>query len=316
MKVFISWSGEESRAYANLLCDWLTDVLQKVPCWVSTSGITSGENWIISLNRELTDCTFGIACITEENISSPWIHYEAGAIAQKVTGNCFCPLLFNLKPSQIHPPLSLFQARGIDEESMKKLAHDLNRLSDEPMLANKLEAQFRRCWGEFSKQMSDIVQKRTSPKKTLPERTPQDVLEEILALTRKISLNTDFSFPIYIDTSIYTKSHQTWTFVSLETESSVSDFLDSVYLNINSICNIKAYTYGSVWVLKNLRTGITYDDIGILYAATSGEERDNRPVTFLDIKPKDVLQIIKAPSLCAELYTEIKKRSHKHGWQS
>ena len=96
MKVFISWSGGTSRAVAEVLHWWLPRVIQGVRPFVSAKDIDKGANWTVELARELEDAAFGIICLTPDNLTSPWLHYEAGAITRSVDSRV-CPLLYGLK---------------------------------------------------------------------------------------------------------------------------------------------------------------------------------------------------------------------------
>jgi hypothetical protein len=84
MKVFISWSGERSQALAQALRDWLPLVLHYVEPWLSQSDIEPGERWASEVSKELEVSNFGIICVTKENTESPWILFEAGALAKSL----------------------------------------------------------------------------------------------------------------------------------------------------------------------------------------------------------------------------------------
>src|SRR6476659_1756710 len=87
MKVFLSWSGEKSRAAASLLKSWLPSVLQALEePWMSSADIEGGANWSSSIGTELTNTDFGIVCVTQENQDRPWLNFEAGAISKLVDG--------------------------------------------------------------------------------------------------------------------------------------------------------------------------------------------------------------------------------------
>ena len=78
MKVFISWSGELSKLVAKELSEWLPSIIQSVEVFYSPEDIQKGENWDLRLTKELEECKYGIVCLTKENVSAPWVHFEAG----------------------------------------------------------------------------------------------------------------------------------------------------------------------------------------------------------------------------------------------
>src|SRR6267378_8365416 len=109
MKVFISWSGEQSKQVAELLRDWIPNVLQFVEPWVSFDNIKKGEIWFGSLSKGLAEIKFGIVCVTRDNLEARWIHFESGALSGKGLPDTFvCPLLVNLKNEEVDAALSKF----------------------------------------------------------------------------------------------------------------------------------------------------------------------------------------------------------------
>lgn len=88
-KIFISWSQENSKEIAKALKNALENKVFsgfKLECFVSDVDIASGEDWWIKIRKELKSCKMGILCMTKENLSAPWIYYEAGAmVAQNVS---------------------------------------------------------------------------------------------------------------------------------------------------------------------------------------------------------------------------------------
>ena len=95
-KIFISWSGENSKRIAEeLKCTLEQGVFSggNLSCFVSTRDIASGEDWYKKIEDELKESSLGIMCITKENVKAPWLYFEAGALV----GNNLrvIPLLIN-----------------------------------------------------------------------------------------------------------------------------------------------------------------------------------------------------------------------------
>ena len=81
MKIFLSWSGPQSRAIAEALNDWLRRVIQAVKPFYSPD-IEKGAKWSNEIDAALEGTSFGIICLTPDNLNSPWIHFEAGALSK------------------------------------------------------------------------------------------------------------------------------------------------------------------------------------------------------------------------------------------
>jgi len=82
MEIFISWSGDRSKVIAEALNGWIPKVIQRLAqhVWMSASDIDPGQRWNREVAEKLAGSTFGILCLTEENLNAPWILFEAGAI--------------------------------------------------------------------------------------------------------------------------------------------------------------------------------------------------------------------------------------------
>lgn len=76
MKVFISWSGDRAKVIAEELREWLPTVIQSIEPFVSSRDIPLGGRGLQTLANELESCDFGILCLTQANIESPWILFE------------------------------------------------------------------------------------------------------------------------------------------------------------------------------------------------------------------------------------------------
>jgi hypothetical protein len=110
MKLFLSWSGARSQAIAEALREWLPKVIQAVKPWMSAIDIDRGARWSSDIAVELSDTSFGILCITPENLNAPWIHFEAGALSKTLEKSLVCPYLLELEPTDLKGPLVQFNA--------------------------------------------------------------------------------------------------------------------------------------------------------------------------------------------------------------
>ena len=97
MHVFISWSGKRSRTVATALRTWLRAPLSpEVETSLSSVDITTGEQWDTELRKALAESSFGIICLTEEALRSPWVVFEAGALGKISPVACVAPYLIGL----------------------------------------------------------------------------------------------------------------------------------------------------------------------------------------------------------------------------
>src|SRR5689334_3268326 len=81
--IFISWSGDRSKAVALALREWLPMVIQSVDVWMSETDIAKGSRSMLEVMQKLSAADFGLICLTPENQLRPWILFEAGAIAKQ-----------------------------------------------------------------------------------------------------------------------------------------------------------------------------------------------------------------------------------------
>jgi hypothetical protein len=191
MKVFISWSGERSRAVAKALYQWLPDVVpQSVRLWLSKTDIDKGANWHIQLAEGLQDAQFGIICLTPENFTAPWLIFEAGAIFRAMVSSGRARVwtyLFHLKPTDVTGPLAEFQhtlaERGETRQLMQAINAAVERGSEEALLPERVDRRFNQWWPE----LEQVLQSIPEPQEKLePIRSPTAMLEELLERMRSL----------------------------------------------------------------------------------------------------------------------------------
>lgn len=121
MKVFISWSGNKSHKVGLIFRDWLPSVIQNLEPYVSSEDIDKGARWSTDIAKELEDSTFGILCVTKENLHAPWLSFEAGALSKTMDKAFVSPFLFDIKRSEVNGPILQFQSTIFNKEDIKKI---------------------------------------------------------------------------------------------------------------------------------------------------------------------------------------------------
>lgn len=191
MKVFISWSGQTSKNIAEIFRQWIPSVIQVVKPYYSPDDITKGTRWGTEIAKELDESKIGIICLTKDNLQSPWIMFEAGALSKNIDKSKVCPLLFGVEPTDIQGPLVQFQAAKFDKEEMKKVVKMINAELGEMSLSTEVfENVFEMWWPRLNEKIDAELSKAT--KATGKDvRGERDILEEILSLTRNISITRE-----------------------------------------------------------------------------------------------------------------------------
>lgn len=189
MKVFISWSGKLSKELAEVLKNWIPKVIQAAKPFYSPHDISKGSRWNNDISKELDDTKVGLICLTQDNLESPWIMFEAGALSKNVDNSKVCPILFNLETSQIVGPLTQFQAttKFSKEEIYKTISMLNEELGELKLKSSDLDEQFEMWWPRLKENVEKILS-NTQPVSKTEKRPTEDILEEILQLTRTISI--------------------------------------------------------------------------------------------------------------------------------
>jgi hypothetical protein len=84
MDILISWSGERSRAVADTLKEYQPMIVNAFNPWLSSADIDKGARWSAELSAALATAKAGIVCLSPNNLTTPYILFEAGAISKTV----------------------------------------------------------------------------------------------------------------------------------------------------------------------------------------------------------------------------------------
>jgi len=189
MKVFLSHSGIRSLKLAKLFQEWLPNVIQNIDPWIS-DDIKKGKLWRGEISKELEDTKIGIICLTQTNLISPWILFEAGALSKTHDANVSTFLLDN-EPSDISGPLADFQHTVLEKEDIRKLIGEINdqlkMMNEKPLAQQRLDTAFERYWKDFEDPALDIKSSKEGKEEIKrTKRGKEDILEEVLDRLRRI----------------------------------------------------------------------------------------------------------------------------------
>jgi len=225
MKVFLSWSGDLSHKIAIELREWLPFVIQSIEPYVSSEDIDKGTRWSIDIAKELEDSSFGILCVTPQNLNAPWLNFEAGALSKAFDNSYVSPFLFGLKPSDLKKsPLLQFQHTLYDKKDFFKLICSINKaLGDNKLKEDKLKTTFDNWYNQLKEKLdallleTGVIKEESTVDQS--EQVNQEILEELLELSRsqqKMIRNPEMLFPpdylreIFSSLSFIDPNHQVW----------------------------------------------------------------------------------------------------------
>jgi hypothetical protein len=183
--VFISWSGERSKLIAEAFREWLPMVIQSVKPWMSNTDIDKGSRGLAEIAKALDGIKVGISCLTPENVSAPWILYEAGALSKTIDESArLCTyLLGGLKKQDIKPPLGQFQHTLPEKDETLHLVRTINKAvgGDDALPENTLEPIFETLWPRLEVKLNAFP---PAPRGVITPRPIEDMIAEILEFTR------------------------------------------------------------------------------------------------------------------------------------
>jgi len=194
MKLFISWSGPRSQQLAESLRNWIPKVINAVDPWVSANDIDPGSRWSTEIAGQLEGTQFGIICLTVDNLKSPWLHFEAGALSKLVDKSKVAPLLLDNNPVDIQGPLSQFQSVKVSKDDIRKLMNSINiavsAVGEKGIDKTDLDEIFDVWWPRLETNLNNIpksVQKTEESK-----RSEREMIEEILELVRSMARDSSW----------------------------------------------------------------------------------------------------------------------------
>jgi hypothetical protein len=101
--------------------------LPEIVSWkpILSTELQKGREWSTTLRND--QAKTGIIFLTPENVASPWIHFEAGALATALgsrNGEVFT-YVYVFDPGKLAGPLSAYQSAVATKEDTRRLVHDV-----------------------------------------------------------------------------------------------------------------------------------------------------------------------------------------------
>jgi hypothetical protein len=188
LKIFISWSGNESQFVASRLRTLLKRICAGAEPWTSKDDLSAGALWPSVLMEQLQSTHFGIICVNRNNLNSAWLHFEAGALAKSMDSSAVFPYLIDVPPSALSGPLTLFQGVSANKSGTFNLVSALNRILNDKQEASQadedLQALFDLLWPAYERELMESLK---VPIDAGPERSNTEILGELLTTTREHS---------------------------------------------------------------------------------------------------------------------------------
>jgi hypothetical protein len=186
LRIFISWSGDRSKNAAKAFRDWLPIVLQNVKPYFTPDDIEKGTRWAGEIRSELETSSFGVIFLTRDNLKSPWILFEAGALS-KLDNSKVAPILLDVTPAEVAGPLGQLQLTPFNKEEFRKLIISINReLGELGLNESTLATVFDHWWPNLDQAIQGAIQATPNPSIKVV-RTEREMLEEVLERVRRIS---------------------------------------------------------------------------------------------------------------------------------
>jgi len=187
--VFISWSGERSKAVAEALHHVLQCAMPQVEFIVSSRDLLPGTHWFEKLSEWLNRSHMAIICLTPENLHAPWVMFEAGAVSRAVGKSLVIPYAFGIPIDRIGLPLSGFHGLRADRDGTKGLFEGINKAFKKPISEDNLNEVFDTWWPALNKSILAIHELPPSAEQTasqLIQFNPDDAVSRFSPIRAQI----------------------------------------------------------------------------------------------------------------------------------
>lgn len=187
MRIFISWSGKEVEQVGSSLKLFLERTFPgHVHGFLSSEDIAPGERFAGVIATGLESATLGILLVTPDNQNSPWLLFEAGALAAKTATGSVIPVLLGLGRADLHPPLSQFQnVVGADRAGFLSICARIR--SNFSMPDTSFDTLFNAEWPELEAAIMRMAIASTGDEP--PSRSVEEMVAEVLLTVNSLAIS-------------------------------------------------------------------------------------------------------------------------------
>jgi hypothetical protein len=189
--VFISHDSRDAEiaeAFGNLLSDVSVGTLKTFRSSdnLGTSGIAFGDEWYDAIVSKLGEATDVVALLTSKSIDRPWILYEAGIAAGKLSTRVIGIAVGLPLSKAVTGPFSQFQNSADDEQSLTKLMLQLLQRNPDAAPRQETVALHVRA---FREKVASILKAKGGGDDNSPPSEEENVailVEEIKGMLREL----------------------------------------------------------------------------------------------------------------------------------
>ena len=129
MLICINSCSTMSRAFAELLAQWLRDLVPGVVVEIVPENFRSGTG-VAAWTKRLRTARVSVLCVTADLIQEPWAYFLLGLMHRHSgLGGLVAPIFLDVAPEDVSPtPLHLFQATRVNRADFALLAHQVEAL--------------------------------------------------------------------------------------------------------------------------------------------------------------------------------------------
>ena len=165
-EVFICWSGARSQKLAAKLQKFLVRVMPALRGRVFFSPqAEKGARWFDEVVRHLAGAKVGLICLTAENLSAPWLHFEAGVLLRGLSQTTPTPgldeatedrvfaYLHGVTAASLSGPLSQYQGTTTTRADTRRMIRTLATILRQPENSRDL---FDKYWPDFERELQTL----------------------------------------------------------------------------------------------------------------------------------------------------------------